>query len=165
MQGNLTDNGLSPPRTPAWERDAIAYDRRENPSNGCGLGTLFALAAGLMWGLVFIAPLLLPEYPAALLSFGRYLAFGLIALPLAWLDRARLAQLTRADWIEALQARRGGQHRLLPVPGQRHPARRRAAADDDHRHAAGGHRHQLQPARPRGATASCRGCGCCRRWR
>jgi drug/metabolite transporter (DMT)-like permease len=66
-------------------------------------GTLFALAAGLMWGLVFIAPLLLPEYPAALQSFGRYLAFGLIALPLAWLDRARLALLTRADWIEALK--------------------------------------------------------------
>ena len=66
-------------------------------------GTLFALAAGLMWGLVFIAPLLLPEYPAALLSFGRYLAFGLVALPLAWLDRKRLATLTRADWIEALK--------------------------------------------------------------
>jgi len=66
-----------------------------------GIGTLFALAAGLMWGLVFIAPLLLPEYPAALQSFGRYLAFGLIALPLAWLDRKRLAQLRRADWIEA----------------------------------------------------------------
>jgi drug/metabolite transporter (DMT)-like permease len=66
-------------------------------------GTFFALAAGLMWGLVFIAPLLLPDYPAALQSFGRYLAFGLIALPLAWLDRARLAQLTRGDWIEALK--------------------------------------------------------------
>ncbi|MBI5259173.1 MAG: DMT family transporter [Burkholderiales bacterium] len=65
------------------------------------IGTLFALAAGLMWGLVFIGPLLLPEYPAALQSFGRYLAFGLIALPLAWADRARLAQLTRADWVEA----------------------------------------------------------------
>lgn len=65
------------------------------------IGTLFALAAGLMWGLVFVAPLLLPEYPAALLSFGRYLAFGLICVPLAWLDRARLAQLRRADWIEA----------------------------------------------------------------
>jgi drug/metabolite transporter (DMT)-like permease len=66
-------------------------------------GTLFALAAGLMWGLVFVAPLLLPEYPAALQSFGRYLAFGLIALPLAWLDRQRLAMLTRADWLEALK--------------------------------------------------------------
>ncbi|HJV95144.1 MAG TPA: DMT family transporter [Albitalea sp.] len=67
------------------------------------VGTLFALAAGLMWGLVFIAPLLLPQYPAALLSFARYLAFGLIALPLAWLDRRRLALLTRADWVEALK--------------------------------------------------------------
>jgi drug/metabolite transporter (DMT)-like permease len=64
-------------------------------------GTLFALAAGLLWGLVFVVPLLLPEYSAALLSVGRYLAFGLIALPLAWLDRARLRELTRADWIEA----------------------------------------------------------------
>lgn len=66
-------------------------------------GTLFALAAGLMWGLVFVAPTLLADYPPALLSFARYLAFGLIALPLAWLDRARLAQFTRADWREALR--------------------------------------------------------------
>ncbi len=66
-------------------------------------GVAFALAAGLMWGLVFVGPLLLPEYPATLQSFGRYLAFGLIALPLAWFDRARLAQLTRGDWIEALK--------------------------------------------------------------
>ena len=51
-------------------------------------GTLFALAAGLMWGLVFVGPLLLPDYPAVLQSFGRYLAFGLIALPLGWLDQA-----------------------------------------------------------------------------
>ncbi|MCC7288706.1 MAG: DMT family transporter, partial [Burkholderiaceae bacterium] len=64
-------------------------------------GALFALAAGLMWGLVFVGPLLLPEYPAALQSFGRYLAFGLIALPLAWLDRSALRSLTREDWLEA----------------------------------------------------------------
>jgi len=66
-------------------------------------GSSFALAAGLMWGLVFVGPLLLPEYPAALQSFGRYLAFGLIALPLAWLDQPTLRQLSRADWIEALK--------------------------------------------------------------
>ena len=64
-------------------------------------GTAFALAAGLMWGLVFVAPILLPAYPALLLSCARYLAFGLIALPLAWLDRAQIRRLTRADWIEA----------------------------------------------------------------
>jgi drug/metabolite transporter (DMT)-like permease len=66
-------------------------------------GTAFALAAGLMWGLVFVVPLLLPDYPAALLSAARYLAFGLIALPLAALDWSRLAQFTRDDWIEALK--------------------------------------------------------------
>jgi drug/metabolite transporter (DMT)-like permease len=66
-------------------------------------GTFFALAAGMVWGLVFVAPLLLPDYPAALLSFARYLAFGLIALPLARLDRARLRQFTRGDWLEALK--------------------------------------------------------------
>lgn len=66
-------------------------------------GTAFALAAGLMWGLVFVAPTMLANYPPALLTVGRYLAFGLIALPLAWLDRARLAELTRGDWIEALK--------------------------------------------------------------
>jgi drug/metabolite transporter (DMT)-like permease len=66
-------------------------------------GTAFALAAGLMWGLVFIAPTLLADYPPALLSMGRYLAFGLIALPLAWIDWPALRQLSRADWIEALK--------------------------------------------------------------
>ena len=66
-------------------------------------GTLYALAAGLMWGLVFVAPLLLPDYPPALQSVGRYLAFGLIALPLAWMDRGALRRLARVDWIEALK--------------------------------------------------------------
>jgi len=67
------------------------------------IGTLYALAAGLMWGLVFVGPLLLPEYPAALQSVGRYLAFGLIALPLAWIDRAALRRLSRSDWLEAVK--------------------------------------------------------------
>ena len=66
-------------------------------------GVLYALVAGLMWGLVFVTPQMLPEYPAALLSVGRYLAFGLIALPLAWVDRAGLRDLSRADWLEALK--------------------------------------------------------------
>ena len=66
-------------------------------------GIAFALAAGLMWGLVFVGPLLLPNYPAALHTVGRYLAFGVIALPLAWFDRRALAELSRADWLAALK--------------------------------------------------------------
>jgi drug/metabolite transporter (DMT)-like permease len=76
---------------------------RMTPRANLVAGTLYALAAGLTWGLVFVAPLLLPDYPAALLSVSRYLAFGLIALPLAWLGRERLAQLSRDDWVEALK--------------------------------------------------------------
>lgn len=56
-----------------------------------------------MWGLVFVGPLLLPEYPAALHTFGRYLAFGLIALPLAYMDRQEIRSLKRADWWTALK--------------------------------------------------------------
>jgi drug/metabolite transporter (DMT)-like permease len=44
---------------------------------------------------------MLPGYPAAILSVGRYAAFGLIAVALAWPARASLARLSRADWIEA----------------------------------------------------------------
>ncbi len=62
------------------------------------VGVSAALAAGLMWGLVFVAPLLLPDYPATLLTFGRYLAFGLVTVPIAWWQRSALRQLTRADW-------------------------------------------------------------------
>lgn len=65
-------------------------------------GVLYALLAGLMWGLIFVGPLLVPDYPAVLQSMGRYLALGLIALPLAWLGRVRLRQLTRQDWRTAL---------------------------------------------------------------
>jgi len=66
-------------------------------------GVAYALAAGLMWGLVFVAPALLPDYPPAALAFGRYIAFGAVALLLAWPDRSRLAALRRADWVEAFK--------------------------------------------------------------
>ncbi len=66
--------------------------------NNLPLGVGAALAAGLMWGLVFVAPLLLPDYPATLLTFGRYLAFGLVTLPIAWWQRSALRRLTGADW-------------------------------------------------------------------
>jgi drug/metabolite transporter (DMT)-like permease len=64
-------------------------------------GVLAALGAGSMWGLIFIVPLVLWDYPPVVLAFGRYAAFGLLALALAWFDRRALARLTRADWIEA----------------------------------------------------------------
>ncbi|HET6720974.1 MAG TPA: DMT family transporter [Rhodocyclaceae bacterium] len=67
------------------------------------LGVGFGMAAGLMWGIIFSVPLLLPDYPPLALSAGRYLAFGLIVLLPAWFDRRRLAALTRRDWGKAIE--------------------------------------------------------------
>lgn len=66
-------------------------------------GVLYALLAGLMWGLIFVGPIIVPDYPAALQSTGRYLALGLIAIPIAWLGRGRLLELRRQDWFTALK--------------------------------------------------------------
>ena len=66
-------------------------------------GVACALGAGLAWGLVFVVPLMLIDYPPLLISAGRYLAFGLIALPLAWRDRQRLRRLDRQDWARAFE--------------------------------------------------------------
>ncbi|AKC59878.1 DMT family transporter [Blochmannia endosymbiont of Polyrhachis (Hedomyrma) turneri] len=66
-------------------------------------GLLFSLGANLLWGLIFIGPLLVPEYPGVLQAAARYVAFGIITLPLSWFDRNRLFKLLRKDWIEAIK--------------------------------------------------------------
>lgn len=66
-------------------------------------GIFYACMAGMMWGLVFVGPLLLSEYPASLLSVGRYLAFGVIVLIPAWFARHDLAKLSQADWLSAFR--------------------------------------------------------------
>ncbi len=68
---------------------------------GLWLGLACAIGAGLAWGLVFVAPVMLPGYPPLVLSAGRYLAFGLVALTMAWHSRQSLQQLSSADWIKA----------------------------------------------------------------
>lgn len=67
------------------------------------VGVSAALGAGLLWGLIFIVPLVLGDYPGVVLAFGRYTAFGILALGLAWVDRSVLVKLSRADWIEAVK--------------------------------------------------------------
>jgi drug/metabolite transporter (DMT)-like permease len=68
---------------------------------GLWLGLACAIGAGLAWGLVFVAPVMLPGYPPLVLSAGRYLAFGLVALAMAWHSRQSLQRLSSADWIKA----------------------------------------------------------------
>lgn len=64
-------------------------------------GVIAALGAGLLWGLVFVVPLMLGDYPGIVLAIGRYIAFGVLAIGLAWVDINGLKRLSRADWIEA----------------------------------------------------------------
>lgn len=66
-------------------------------------GVLFALASGLMWGLIFVGPMIVPDYPPSLQSTARYVAFGAIAVVIAWFKRDALRALSRADWVEALK--------------------------------------------------------------
>ncbi|HJV51760.1 MAG TPA: DMT family transporter [Noviherbaspirillum sp.] len=66
-------------------------------------GFLCALGAGLMWGIVFVTPLVLGDYPGMVLSFGRYVGFGLIALAPACLDRRGIGALSKVDWVAAVK--------------------------------------------------------------
>lgn len=62
------------------------------------LGLACGVGAGAVWGSVFIAPKLAADFTPLQLSAGRYLAYGLIALPLLWPRRRRLASLGRHEW-------------------------------------------------------------------
>jgi drug/metabolite transporter (DMT)-like permease len=63
-------------------------------------GVLCGMGAGALWGLVFLAPELVPTFNPLELTIGRYLAYGLIAAVLIaprW--RSLRAKLGRSEWI------------------------------------------------------------------
>ena len=67
--------------------------------NKTGLGIMACIGAGALWGLVFLAPALLPAFQPLELSVGRYLAYGLIAAALIAPARRRLLRtLTWREW-------------------------------------------------------------------
>lgn len=64
-------------------------------------GILFGLLSGAIWGVVFMVPALLPQFPPMLLSVGRYLMYGVVSLLLAapWL-MPMLRNLQRGEgWL------------------------------------------------------------------
>lgn len=67
-------------------------------------GVAQGIAAGAMWGLVFLAPQVLGDFDALQLSAARYLAYGAVAaVLLAPRIRSLAGRLTPADAIAALQ--------------------------------------------------------------
>lgn len=70
-----------------------------NAAQGTWTGILCGMAAGALWGLVFLAPELAHGFTPLQLTAGRFLAYGLFAGALMLPRRRRLAaQLGRADW-------------------------------------------------------------------
>ncbi len=73
-------------------------------SETMGIGVLCGLLAGAFWGMVFIAPKLLPAFSPWELAIGRYLAYGIVACVAALPLMRRIARkLTRADCIALLR--------------------------------------------------------------
>lgn len=74
-----------------------SFTRREQ-SAGFAAGTL----AGLIWGLAFLIPVLLPGWSPVAVTVGRYLAYGLISLVLFAFGGRVLWSLLRQHWSTAL---------------------------------------------------------------
>ena len=63
------------------------------------VGVFYGIAACMIWGFVYLVPLVLPTYDPAYIAAGRFVSFGLLAGPLVWLERRELAHYTFKDWI------------------------------------------------------------------
>ena len=63
-------------------------------------GVVAGMGAGALWGLVFLAPELARAFTPLQLAVGRYLAYGLLSLSMAWPQRrSLLAGLDRRAWV------------------------------------------------------------------
>lgn len=63
-------------------------------------GVLCGVIAGALWGLVFVTPRIASAFGPMQLAAGRYLAYGIFALPLVWPHWKRyLSVLGKREWI------------------------------------------------------------------
>ena len=66
-------------------------------------GFLFGLSACVLWGSIYLVPVMLPGYDPVVIATGRFIAFGLVTLPLWWAWRREFAHYTRRDWLTAAE--------------------------------------------------------------
>lgn len=72
---------------------------QQNPAS-IGKGVSFGMAAGALWGLVFLAPELVGEFSPLQLTVGRYFFYGAISALLIWPQRhAIFARITPREWL------------------------------------------------------------------
>lgn len=68
--------------------------------NKTGLGVFYGMMAGALWGVIFLAPTLVPGFTALQLSTARYLTYGIISLTIMAPKLKRVAsQFGTAEWI------------------------------------------------------------------
>lgn len=87
------------------------------------IGVFFGIAACMIWGCVYVAPLILPDYSPVHIAMMRYLVFGMLAAGLAVPEWRELKSYSAADWRRALAL---GIVVLLLVAGRGLPTRRSA---------------------------------------
>jgi drug/metabolite transporter (DMT)-like permease len=76
---------------------------RHRPRLDSGLtGIAAGNAAGLIWGLAFLVPVLLPGWSAVAVTTGRYLAYGLLSVLLFTMGGRAVRGLARRHWRPAL---------------------------------------------------------------
>lgn len=66
-------------------------------------GVLLGVAAGALWGLIYIAPLLVPSYNPVLVALSRFIVFGLVSLPFLWVYREPLKKFTKRQIFQAFK--------------------------------------------------------------
>lgn len=68
--------------------------------NRTGLGVFYGMLAGAMWGGIFLAPKLVPDFSALQLSTARYLTYGLISLAIIGPRMKQVsARFGKQEWI------------------------------------------------------------------
>lgn len=66
-------------------------------------GLLLAIGACAIWGLIYIFPLILPEYNPVVIASGRFLVYGLACLAFLPVQWHVLKTFTLSDWLLALR--------------------------------------------------------------
>ncbi len=66
------------------------------------LGVFFGIVACMIWGGVYIAPLLLPTYDPAVIATVRYVVFGLLSCGIGIVQWRELKHYRASDWYQAV---------------------------------------------------------------
>ena len=89
------------------------------------IGVFFGIAACMIWGCVYVAPLILPDYSPVHIAMMRYLVFGMLAAGLAVPEWRELKSYSAADWRRASSTTgcwprpANAQERRLQAPSRR----------------------------------------------